>query len=79
MYVDAWDKTVSPDQFPSEIDTSGTGIVYYITSSAADQGSASGSAPVDITDYEKWHKDLLAGAEPVNIPEWNITEENIGL
>lgn len=79
MYVDAWDKTVSPDQFPSEIDTSGTGIVYYITSSEADQGSASGSAPVDVTDYEKWHKDLLAGAEPVNIPEWNITEENIGL
>ncbi len=72
-YIDAWDKEVYPDGFPAEADTSGTGIVYYINADYSD----SNVDPMDVTEYEKWHSDFMAGAKPVELPYLNITEDNI--
>ncbi len=75
--VDAWDKNLAAEyngnSFPSEIDRSNTGIVYYImTDGVYDIGN-----PVDAEDYELWLKTMLKGASEMGIPYLELTEENL--
>lgn len=76
--VDAWDKKVTEtdDQnnpFPSDVDTSGTGLVYYIM----EDGQYDTTHPVDVSDYTAWVDGYLKDASEVQIQFINLTEENI--
>lgn len=76
--VDAWDKKyVETDyegnSFPSDIDKSGTGIVYYIM----EDGEYDNTHPVDAVEYEKWTDSHIGKALEIQIPYKDLTEENI--
>ncbi len=62
-----------PYEYPSDIDTSGWGLVYYIYP----VDGSSDIPPVDLTEYEAWHNQYIGGAELVDVPFMNLTEENI--
>lgn len=76
--VEAWDRRFSdnhPDDlpFPEELDTSGTGFLYYIT----DSRTSERIGPVDASVYESWRDQYLNvnGALPLT---WHaLSEENI--
>ena len=76
--VEAWDRRFSdnhPDDlpFPEELDTSGTGFLYYIT----DAQTSERVGPVDASVYEAWRDQYLDvdGALPLT---WHaLSEENI--
>lgn len=76
--VDAWDKNFSEtnDQknpFPSDIDKSGTGVVYYIMK----DGQYDTSHPVDASEYKQWLDTYIGGASEIQIPYMDLTAENI--
>ena len=76
--VDAWDKTYAEtdDQnnpFPSDIDKSGTGIVYYIM----ENGEYDTTHPIDASDYNAWVSTHIANASQIQIQYMDLTEENI--
>ena len=76
--VDAWDKNCAEtdDQnnpFPSEIDKSGTGIVYYIMK----DGQYDTTHPVDASDYNAWINSYIGNALEIQIQYMDMTEENI--
>ncbi len=75
-FVSAWDSELSltgydGEPFPFDADTSGTGIVYYISEHGTETG------PMDVTEYEAWYNSLMAGRSKISIPFMNITEANI--
>lgn len=61
-------------EYPYDVDTSGTGLVYYIYSSWREIGDVD---PVDLTEYEKWHDRYTDGKEPIELPFMKLTEDNI--
>lgn len=76
--VDAWDKNFSErdDQnnaFPSEIDKSGTGVVYYIMKG----GQYDTTHPVDASEYNTWINTYIGNASECQIQYMDMTEENI--
>lgn len=76
--VDAWDKNYSEtdDQnnpFPSEIDQSGTGFVYYIM----EDGQYDNTHPVDASEYNEWINTYIGNASEIQIQYMDLTEENI--
>jgi hypothetical protein len=78
--VDAWDKNYggSDDQdnpFPSDIDISGTGYVYYIMK----DGQYDTSNPVDASEYNAWISSYLGDASEIQIEYMDLTEENVSL
>lgn len=83
--VDAWDKISTEievraegEAFPSNIDTDGDGIVYYIL--PADWDGYYDMTPLDGKDYESWRNDYLNGAEEIKIADivfQPLNEENI--
>lgn len=76
-YIDAWDKEYFPEDYqgnpyPSKVDTSKTGIVYYIykdINKAVD--------PVDKTEYDKLVADTYGNSTENMVDYKKITEENI--
>ena len=76
--VDAWERRFSdnhPDDlsFPEELDTSGTGFLYYIT----DGQTSERTGPVDASVYESW-RDQYLDADGVLSLTWHaLSEENI--
>lgn len=76
--VDAWDRSLRDtneqgEPFPTEVDTSGTGVVYFImTGKEYDT-----SHPVDVTEYEAWVQEVLGGAQELNVTYREMTEDNI--
>ena len=76
--VDAWDRTLrdtneAGEPFPAEVDTSNTGVVYFImTGKEYDT-----SHPVDVTEYEAWVQEVLGGAEKLDVTYREMTEDNI--
>ena len=76
--LDAWDRTLRDtneqgEPFPTEIDVSGTGVVYFImTGEAYDT-----SHPVDVTEYEAWVQEVLGGAKELDVVYREMTEDNI--
>ena len=76
--VEAWDRRFSdnhPDDlpFPEELDTSGTGFLYYIT----DAQTSERVGPVDASVYEAW-RDQYLDVDGVLPLTWHaLSEENI--
>lgn len=76
--VDAWDKSFSQkdDQnnpFPSDVDKSGTGYVYYIMKDK----QYDNTHPVDAAEYNKWLSTYIGNASEIQIKYMDLTEENI--
>lgn len=76
--VDAWDKGFSETDyqnrpFPSDIDKSGTGVVYYIM----EDGQYDTTNPVDASAYNAWVNAHIGGASEIQIQYMTLTEENI--
>lgn len=75
--VDAWDKqfgeTYLEVPFPSEADTSGTGVVYYVM----DPDNYVLENPMDITEYESWCEEQFGSEPPIHIPWTSLTKEAI--
>lgn len=76
--VDAWDKNYreTDDQnnpFPSDIDKSGTGIVYYIM----EDGQYDNTHPADASEYNEWVNAYIGDASEIQIQYMDLTEENI--
>ncbi len=75
--VDAWDKNYpgadDGNPFPSDIDKSGTGLVYYIM----EDGEYDTTHPVDATAYNAWINSFIGSASEIEIQYTDLTEENI--
>lgn len=76
--ADAWDGSVFGSDnngrpFPEEIDTSGERMVYYLV--GADEPTA--GEPVDKSEYERWLRGYIGGAEQMTVPWLPLTPENI--
>lgn len=78
--VDAWDKAYGETNeqgqpFPTEIDKSGAGIVYYIM-----QGmDFDYSSPVDQSEYTAWLDQQIGSAKELQLQYFDLTEENVAL
>lgn len=77
--VDAWDREISDNNegftpFPTELDVSGTGFLYYIYSSAEEFGNVD---PVDASVYQTWLNGYIGGASELKLTYQTMTEENI--
>lgn len=78
--VDAWGKSVRETNdegqpFPTEIDKSGAGVVYYIMK----EGQYEYGAPVDQAEYLSWLDSVLAGAQELQVPYLDLNSENVAL
>ncbi len=78
--VDAWDKSVRDTNeegqpFPTDIDKSGVGIVYYIR----EGGESEFGAPVDQTEYSVWLDSIIGSAKELQIPYADLTAENVAM
>ncbi|GIP32807.1 lipoprotein [Paenibacillus sp. J2TS4] len=78
--VDAWDKNYFRSEtdkqnnpYPSDIDKSGTGFVYYIME--AEQYD--NTHPVDASEYNEWVNAHIGDASKIQIQYMDLTEENI--
>jgi hypothetical protein len=74
--VDAWDKNypgAEGEPFPSDIDVSGTGYVYYIMNDK----QYDNTHPVDASVYNEWVSTHLGNAAEIDIQYMDLTEENI--
>ncbi len=76
--VDAWDKNMSDkdmdgNAFPTDADTTGTGILYYVMQG----GEYDTSEPVDISVYEAWYNSYVGDASELTITYTALTEDNI--
>ena len=71
--VDAWDQSLGLEGYPKEVDTSGTGFVYYISSG----DTITWDHPVDETEYRLWRDKYLEDASELPISYLPLTEENI--
>jgi hypothetical protein len=76
--VDAWDKNYpgadnQENPFPSDIDKSGTGFVYYIMK----DGQYDTTHPVDASEYNAWFNTYIGNASELQIRYMDLTKENI--
>lgn len=77
--ADAWDREISDHNegftpFPTELDTSGTGFLYYIQS---DTGEYDPAVPLDASVYQAWLDTYTEGTSECSLPYLPLTEENI--
>lgn len=70
--VDSWNKSYREKGFPDDVDTSGTGVVYYVN-----VDRYSGGQPISEEDYLAWMKPYLNGASELSITYQPLSEENI--
>lgn len=73
--VDAWDKTLVPEGYPTDIDVSNTGFVYYIYKDVAAEWDQ--IDPVDAAAYRAWIAPYLGDGEKLALPYTALTAENI--
>lgn len=76
--ADAWDGSIHAqnydgEPFPSDVDVSGEGIVYYLLSG---EDSTLGE-PVDKSEYEAWRNSYIGGAGIMDLPKVPLIPENI--
>lgn len=82
--VDAWDVSCYADNFPTDIDQDGDGMVYFLLITDEDWKQRYGSgltsiaeAAVDGPVYEAWRDSILQDGQPIEIPWLPLTRENI--
>lgn len=73
--VDAWDKDLGLEDYPSEVDVSKTGFVYYINRDLASEWEK--IAPVDDSEYRAWLAPYQGEGGELSIPYDALTAENI--
>ncbi len=76
--VDAWDKELAEKDFdgtpyPTNIDKSGDGVVYYIIP----EGTYSSRKLINQQDYDTWINQYIGTAKKIEPSYKNLTEENI--
>ena len=78
--VDAWDKACGETNgdgqpFPTEVDKSGVGIVYFIS-----EGNGNDlSHPVDQSEYTAWLNQMIGSANVLPLQYFDLTKENVAL
>lgn len=74
--ADAWDREFWPEDYPEDVDTSGTGRVYYLP-----QGPSLAESripePVDASVYDQWRQELLGQAREITPDYLALNEQNI--
>ena len=73
--VDSWDKNVMSAGFPQEIDTSKTGVIYYI----GEEENSLYDNPVDASEYLEWIQSHIGNASEIAVEYWPLIPENIDL
>lgn len=76
--VDAWDRELAEKDYdgtlyPTDIDKSGDGVVYYIIPDGTDNSKN----PVSQQDYDTWLDKYIGTAKKIELSFKNLTEENI--
>ena len=76
-YIDAWDKEYFPEDYegnayPEDVDTSRTGIVYYIYTDVTKEVD-----PADKTAYDQVVAETYGSANKISAAYQEITQENI--
>ncbi len=72
--VDAWDRSVYPDDYPEQSDKSNTGFVYYLLPN----GPSDEAEAVDAQAYEDWIKSYVGNGAMIELDYKDLTAENIG-
>ena len=72
--VTAWDQTAQPEDYPSQVDVSRTGFVYYISG----DGVLDEEKPLDALEYQAWLEPYIGSANQLDLHYFNLTEEAIG-
>lgn len=70
--VDSWNKEYKEEDFPDDIDTDGTGVVYYVN-----EDPYQGGQPISEADYQAWLEPYLQGASELDITYQYLYDENI--
>lgn len=73
--VDAWDEELDTENYPADVDVSGSGFVYYIYEDLTAQWDK--IDPVDEQDYQAWLAPSLGDGEELTVPYDALTAENI--
>ena len=71
--VDAWEQASFPDDYPAELDTSGSGYLYYL----CDEPPMHWDTPVDLTGYEAWKARHMGGAQELKVEFLPLNQQNI--
>ncbi len=75
--VDAWDSqladTYMGNDFPASVDTSKTGVVYYVM----DPHNYVLEDPMDLSDYEAWYSGQLGTEGEISVDWQPLTEDSI--
>ena len=71
--VDAWDESLPVEGYPSEVDQSESGFVYYIET----DGYFDWEDPLDAAVYEAWRYPYVRNGREVQPEYLSLTEENI--
>ena len=71
--VDAWDESLPVEGYPSEVDQSESGFVYYIET----DGYFDWEEPLDAAVYEAWRYPYVRNGREVQPEYLSLTEENI--
>ena len=74
MFIDAWDGKIFEDGFPTEADTDGDLLVYFIN---PDYDNGYYSNPIDGDEYYKWSDEFFG--EKIEVLFAKLTMENISL
>lgn len=69
--VDAWEKQLSPEGFPEDVDAEGAGAVYYIMTG----GEYDTSNPVSKSEYESWRSGMIGSAANLQVDYLPLTED----
>ena len=65
--------------YPDDVDVSGTGFVYYVTTGpdlSADV-QANATQPMDASAYHEWLRTCLGSAKQCSIPYQTLTAEHV--
>ncbi len=65
------------EEYPDEVDKSGTGRVYYVSFPNGSGAEPAGERVWDSEEYFSWLDSVLGRAQALDLPYWDLTEENI--
>lgn len=75
-YVTSWDRQINSENFPSELDTDGDGVLYYILEDGKTTEDAD-VQPMIRQEYDNWVKETLPEGCVMVVTYYPMTEESI--